>query len=241
MTSTIIGLNRISRYLIPNWPGRRTTHSLHATLSSYRVEYRGRHRKDIAEPLVRFSIPPFFMRRSAYICPSFRRSISLPLQISRASYTVLPLHNQFFPTTRLAVKYHSSRTSATMSGTKMPASHGHSEACCNIPPIVVEGYEPKGKYETINGMKTCVSSSSTSNWESQITIANYPVRCHRPIHSLHRHPLRLRRLRLLPANPPRSRYPCHKRPRPPIPNLHARLFWRKGSWHLSVSSPLSRP
>jgi len=39
----------------------------------------------------------------------------------------------------------------------MPASHGHSEACCNIPPIVVEGYEAKGKYETINGMKTCMS------------------------------------------------------------------------------------
>jgi len=45
----------------------------------------------------------------------------------------------------------------------MPASHGHSEACCNIPPIVVEGYEPKGKYETINGMKTYVTGPSTAS------------------------------------------------------------------------------
>jgi hypothetical protein len=43
-----------------------------------------------------------------------------------------------------------------MSGTEMAASHGHSKACCNLPPVIVEGYEPKGKYETINGMKTCM-------------------------------------------------------------------------------------
>lgn len=38
--------------------------------------------------------------------------------------------------------------------TTMPACHGHSEACCNIPPIVTEGYEAKGKYETIGGLKS---------------------------------------------------------------------------------------
>lgn len=37
----------------------------------------------------------------------------------------------------------------------MPAQHGHSEACCNIPPVVAEGYVPKGTYITINGIKTC--------------------------------------------------------------------------------------
>jgi hypothetical protein len=100
------------------------------------------------------------MKRSAYICPSFRRSISLPLQYNRSSFIVLPVQNKPFLSTRLAIKHYSSRVSATMSGTKMPASHGHSEACCNIPPIVVEDYEAKGKYETINGMKTCKSDPS---------------------------------------------------------------------------------
>ena len=37
----------------------------------------------------------------------------------------------------------------------MPATHGHSEACCNIPPIVSSGYVPKGTYKQIGGMKTC--------------------------------------------------------------------------------------
>lgn len=36
-----------------------------------------------------------------------------------------------------------------------PAMHGHSAACCSIPPIVSKGYEQKGKYETIGGLKTC--------------------------------------------------------------------------------------
>jgi hypothetical protein len=38
------------------------------------------------------------------------------------------------------------------------AMHGHSAACCSIPPIVSKGYEPKGRYETIGGLKTCKSS-----------------------------------------------------------------------------------
>lgn len=37
------------------------------------------------------------------------------------------------------------------------AMHGHSAACCSIPPIVSKGYEPKGKYETIGGLKTYVT------------------------------------------------------------------------------------
>jgi hypothetical protein len=37
----------------------------------------------------------------------------------------------------------------------MPASHGHNEACCNIPPVVSTGYSAKGSYDEVNGMKTC--------------------------------------------------------------------------------------
>ncbi|KAI0439427.1 hypothetical protein F4803DRAFT_531151 [Xylaria telfairii] len=39
----------------------------------------------------------------------------------------------------------------------MPAQHGHSVACCNIPPIVSKGYEAKGKYEELGGYKTYVT------------------------------------------------------------------------------------
>ena len=37
----------------------------------------------------------------------------------------------------------------------MPATHGHNEACCNIPPVIAKDYEHKGSYEQIGGKKTC--------------------------------------------------------------------------------------
>lgn len=40
----------------------------------------------------------------------------------------------------------------------MPATHGHSEACCNVPPVVSTGYSPKGSYDEIHGYKTCKDS-----------------------------------------------------------------------------------
>jgi len=39
----------------------------------------------------------------------------------------------------------------------MPASHGHNEACCNIPPVISKGYQAKGTYEEIGGYKTYVT------------------------------------------------------------------------------------
>ncbi|KAI1128547.1 Alpha/Beta hydrolase protein [Nemania abortiva] len=33
----------------------------------------------------------------------------------------------------------------------------HSEACCRIPPVVSEGYEPKGQYIDVDGLKTYVT------------------------------------------------------------------------------------
>ncbi|KAI1130035.1 alpha/beta-hydrolase [Nemania abortiva] len=42
----------------------------------------------------------------------------------------------------------------------MPAQHGHSEACCNIPPIVSQGYDAKGSYEELGGYKTYVTGPS---------------------------------------------------------------------------------
>jgi len=43
------------------------------------------------------------------------------------------------------------------------AQHGHSAACCSIPPIIAKGYEPKGKYETIGGLKTYVTGPSNAS------------------------------------------------------------------------------
>ena len=37
----------------------------------------------------------------------------------------------------------------------MPASHGHNEACCNIPPVLSSGYSAKGSYAEVGGLKTC--------------------------------------------------------------------------------------
>ncbi|OIW31332.1 alpha/beta-hydrolase [Coniochaeta ligniaria NRRL 30616] len=39
----------------------------------------------------------------------------------------------------------------------MKATHGHNEACCNIPPVVSSGYPKKGAYETIGDKKTYVT------------------------------------------------------------------------------------
>jgi len=43
------------------------------------------------------------------------------------------------------------------------AQHGHSAACCSIPPIVSKGYEAKGKYETIGGLKTYVTGPANAS------------------------------------------------------------------------------
>ncbi|KAH8601365.1 dienelactone hydrolase family protein-like protein [Bisporella sp. PMI_857] len=43
------------------------------------------------------------------------------------------------------------------------AQHGHSAACCSIPPIVSKDYEQKGKYETIGGLKTYVTGPSSAS------------------------------------------------------------------------------
>ncbi|KAI9841811.1 MAG: hypothetical protein M1837_000356 [Sclerophora amabilis] len=38
----------------------------------------------------------------------------------------------------------------------------HSEACCTIPPIVTEGYAPKGRYIEVDGLKTYTTGPSTA-------------------------------------------------------------------------------
>ncbi|KAM4065199.1 dienelactone hydrolase family protein [Hirsutella rhossiliensis] len=45
----------------------------------------------------------------------------------------------------------------------MPASHGHSQACCNIPPVISKGYKAKGSYEEIGGYKTYVTGPADAS------------------------------------------------------------------------------
>ncbi|KAI1752402.1 Alpha/Beta hydrolase protein [Xylaria castorea] len=39
----------------------------------------------------------------------------------------------------------------------------HSEACCRVPPVVGEGYEPKGQYVDLYGLKTYVTGPSDAS------------------------------------------------------------------------------
>ncbi|KAI0386106.1 alpha/beta-hydrolase [Hypomontagnella monticulosa] len=39
----------------------------------------------------------------------------------------------------------------------------HNEACCRIPPVVIEGYEPKGTYLELNSTKTYVTGPADSD------------------------------------------------------------------------------
>ncbi|KAI1778911.1 Alpha/Beta hydrolase protein [Hypoxylon cercidicola] len=51
----------------------------------------------------------------------------------------------------------SSTPRSTCKMSTMPAQHGHSEACCNIPPVVSKGYSAKGSYEELGGFKSYVT------------------------------------------------------------------------------------
>ncbi|KAK8104124.1 uncharacterized protein PG998_011157, partial [Apiospora kogelbergensis] len=62
-------------------------------------------------------------------------------------YTDQPTQSRF--------KHRIANQTAKMS--TMPAQGGHSQACCNIPPVVSKGYQDKGSYEDVGGFKTYVT------------------------------------------------------------------------------------
>lgn len=68
------------------------------------------------------------------------------------------LLNRFFPTINRAARRQfvsSINYKYTPITKRFYTMEQHSAACCSIPPVVVKGYEPKGKYEDIGGLKTC--------------------------------------------------------------------------------------
>ncbi len=81
-----------------------------------------------------------------------------------------PLRKQTRPHTSAAYPNPAARasftsTSFSMSASTMPAQHGHSQACCNIPPVVSEGYQEKGAYDEVDGLKTCMLTSLSYPWQ----------------------------------------------------------------------------
>jgi hypothetical protein len=102
----------------------------------------------------------------------------------------------------------------------MSSQSTQSQACCNTPAVVSNGYSPKGDYIEVDGLKTCKSTVS-------IAIIHYLTckpRRHRPQRCKTRHSCRLRHLRFLQPNPSRRRHPRLHRQRPPVPGLHARFL-----------------
>lgn len=110
--------------------------------------------------------PPIFISlQNTQFMPALRLLIPRALSIASSS-RALPLQSprQFRPL------HTGRRYSYNM------AQHGHSAACCSIPPIVSKGYEAKGKYETIGGMKTCEPLSSYHRYLPQLPWLTTPFK-----------------------------------------------------------------
>ncbi|KAI0393802.1 alpha/beta-hydrolase [Xylariaceae sp. FL0594] len=102
---------------------------------------------------------------STWLCDTQRTPAQSPTSSSCRSSSIIPTHAPASTSNsiRRPIQAISRRTNnfnnyATMS--TMPAQHGHSEACCNIPPIVAKGYDTKGSYEELGGYKTYVTGPS---------------------------------------------------------------------------------
>lgn len=96
--------------------------------------------------------------------PAARRSLPLPPALASTftysrrlpTRSITPLSSP--PDTNSAATYSTRLNSGLLSThaakmSTMPASHGHNEACCNIPPVVSSGYTAKGAYVEIDGFK----------------------------------------------------------------------------------------
>lgn len=96
----------------------------------------------------RNSVSQAFSRRASS-APFTSHPISVPAAQSPASQLRQSLPSQ--------PKLRQDFSTQPLKMSRMPASHGHNEACCNIPPVVSKGYQAKGTYEKIGDFKTCKS------------------------------------------------------------------------------------
>src|SRR5689334_14153854 len=86
---------------------------------------------------------------------------------------------------------------------RMSTESTQSQACCNTPAVVSKGYQPKGDYIEVDGLKTCMAYTFFLCYEHFLTT----TRCHRLQRRQTWHPRCLRHLRLLQPDPPGRRYP----------------------------------
>merc|ERR1712093_407871 len=68
-----------------------------------------------------------------------------------------------YPAASSSIRLSRATTARQFRMSEIKGQHGHSAACCSIPPIVVKDYKEKGKYETIGGLKTYVTGSSNAS------------------------------------------------------------------------------
>ncbi|KAI1632580.1 alpha/beta-hydrolase [Biscogniauxia mediterranea] len=90
-----------------------------------------------------------FISTSSFFTPGNNTPVSRPLTHARTTACCTQAHHrslfqQFIP-------------GAIANMSTMPAQHGHSVACCNIPPVVAKGYSAKGTYEELGGYKTYIT------------------------------------------------------------------------------------
>lgn len=101
---------------------------------------------------------------SSYINNS---SLQPQYPICSSLYPSLPTSTTLTNTTTTPITLHSTSNKTLfnqpLNNRKMstiPAQHGHSEACCNVPAVISKGYDAKGSYEELGGFKTCMISLS---------------------------------------------------------------------------------
>ena len=94
--------------------------------------------------------------------PALSRSLLAPRATPHHQLRAIVINTTTTPTTAQrsfseSLLHHQPSRTAPPAMSTMQATHGHSEACCNIPPIVVSGYKAKGSYEKIGDYNTCTS------------------------------------------------------------------------------------
>lgn len=119
--------------MLLNYLTRHSRYSLARTEALYRTP----------RPLLSLSVSQLPIVKQPLSTPAHRRSFHFTLQ------------SQLKKSQRSVQEVQNKHQHANMS-----TQHTHSAACCSIPPIVSDGYEPEGKYEQIGGMKTCMSMNS---------------------------------------------------------------------------------
>ena len=101
------------------------------------------------------------------ICSSLCPSLPISTTLTNTTTTSRTLHST--PNKTLFNQQLNNRKMSTI-----PAQHGHSEACCNVPAVISKGYDAKGSYEELGGFKTCMISLSIYQFTMYLFFSSFP-------------------------------------------------------------------